>query len=143
MLLGWAFSAMHEKQFHTNEEETSRFFEVSSSFVWREISEKLADVQVNLLDILWCACVFLGTCGVSNLSERVDIDATALRISISNRENLDALARVVPTGGNMPDKLRKRQRACIVHSICEHDYGLAMPGWKRLQLLILLINAVE
>jgi len=92
---------------------------------------------------LWCARVFLGTCGVGNLGERVDIDTTALRISISDRENLDALARIVPTGGNMPDKLRKRQRTCIIHSICEHDDGLDMPGGKGLQLLILLINGVE
>ena len=83
--------------------------------------EELADVIINLLDVLRGAGVLLGTGGGSDLRLGLNIDAGSLDVPVGDGKDLDRLAGVNACRGDFFEQLRQGGFAHVVLSIGQHD----------------------
>ena len=101
--------------------------------------EELADLEVDLLDVLRRAIVLLAAGGVGNRFQIFYVGVT----TVGDGKDLDAFARVGAGGGDIMKKLSERGDAGVVHTIGQHDYYFDMPVIRQSrQGLYLLVNRI-
>src|SRR5258708_35126810 len=81
------------------------------------VLEEFADIQVDLLNILGRASIFLTTSLSSDLGESTAIDAVALGISISNREDINARTSITTTRCNLLHEVHDAHLTIIVLAV--------------------------